>query len=196
VDVKNIVVFASGSGSNFQAVINAIEDGRIQAEITGLIASKPGIGAIKKAEAANIPYQIIRRPDFDNENQFTEALNTKLNEWNPDLIVLAGYMVRLPEEIIRKYPKRIINIHPSLLPKYGGKGYYGLKVHQAVLESGDQVTGCSVHYVNEIYDDGPVIEQIKVPVLPGDTPQSLSERVLKEEHKLLPAVINKLLTQN
>jgi phosphoribosylglycinamide formyltransferase 1 len=105
-------------------------------------------------------------------------------------------MVRLPEEIIRKYPKRIINIHPSLLPKYGGKGYYGLKVHQAVLESGDQVTGCSVHYVNEIYDDGPVIEQIKVPVLPGDTPQSLSERVLKEEHKLLPAVINKLLTQN
>jgi phosphoribosylglycinamide formyltransferase 1 len=196
VDVKNIVVFASGSGSNFQAVINAIEDGRIQAEITGLIASKPGIGAIKKAEAANIPYQIIRRPDFDNENQFTEALNTKLSEWNPDLIVLAGYMVRLPEDIIRKYPKRIINIHPSLLPKYGGKGYYGLKVHQAVLESGDQVTGCSVHYVNEIYDDGPVIEQIKVPVLPGDTPQSLSERVLKEEHKLLPAVINKLLTQN
>jgi phosphoribosylglycinamide formyltransferase 1 len=165
-------------------------------KITGLIASKPGIGAIKKAEAANIPYQIIRRPDFDNENQFTEALNTKLSEWNPDLIVLAGYMVRLPEDIIRKYPKRIINIHPSLLPKYGGKGYYGLKVHQAVLESGDQVTGCSVHYVNEIYDDGPVIEQIKVPVLPGDTPQSLSERVLKEEHKLLPAVINKLLTQN
>jgi phosphoribosylglycinamide formyltransferase 1 len=196
VDVKNIVVFASGSGSNFQAVINAIEDGRIQAKVTGLIASKPGIGAIKKAEAANIPYQIIRRPDFDNENQFTEALNTKLSEWNPDLIVLAGYMVRLPEDIIRKYPKRIINIHPSLLPKYGGKGYYGLKVHQAVLESGDQVTGCSVHYVNEIYDDGPVIEQIKVPVLPGDTPQSLSERVLKEEHKLLPAVINKLLTQN
>jgi len=194
--VKNIVVFASGSGSNFQAIINAVEDGRIHAEITGLIASKPDIGAIKKAETAKIPYQIIRRPDFDNESQFTEALLTTLSKWNPDLIVLAGYMVRLPEEIIRKYPKRIINIHPSLLPKYGGKGYYGLKVHQAVLESGDHETGCSVHYVNEIYDDGPVIKQTKVPVLPDDTPHSLSERVLKEEHKLLPAVINKLLTQN
>jgi phosphoribosylglycinamide formyltransferase 1 len=194
--VKNIVVFASGSGSNFQAVIDSIKNGQLEAEITGLIASKPGIGAIKKAENAKIPYQVIRRPDFNNENQFSDAILNRLEEWNPDLLVLAGYMVRLPDIVIQKYPKRIINIHPSLLPKYGGKGYYGLKVHQAVLESGDAETGCTVHYVNEIYDDGPVIEQRKVPVLPDDTPQTLSERVLDEEHKLLPAVIKKLLTQN
>jgi phosphoribosylglycinamide formyltransferase 1 len=193
--VKNIVVFASGSGSNFQAVINAVDEGRIEAAITGLIASKPGIGAIKKAEAAHIPHRVIRKADFENEELFADAILAELKKWKPDLIVLAGYMVRLPAQIIRKFPNCIINIHPSLLPRYGGKGYYGLNVHRAVLESGDSVTGCSVHYVNEIYDDGPVIEQRKVPVHPGDTPESLSERVLKEEHKLLPEVIHKLLTQ-
>jgi phosphoribosylglycinamide formyltransferase 1 len=191
--LKKIVVFASGSGTNFQAVIDSVHSGRIQAKIAGLITSKDDIGAIERAEKAGIPYYVLKRSHFKNENQFGEAILEKLKIWKPDLIVLAGYIVKLPSSVIQKYPDSIINIHPSLLPKYGGRGYYGSRVHQAVIDEGESESGCTVHYVNEVYDEGPVIAQKKIKVLPGDTPESLAKRILKEEHKLLPAVINQLL---
>ena len=191
--MKNLVVFASGSGSNFQAIIDAIRDNRIQAQISGLITNRENSGAERRAAANKIPVAIISDPD---PSSYYRQLQNQLANWSPDLIILAGYLKIIPAEIVTEYYNRIINIHPSLLPKYGGKGYYGLKVHEAVLESGDQVTGCTVHYVNERYDEGDIIEQRIVPVKDHDTPESLAARVLKTEHQLLPQVIQNLLTQN
>lgn len=191
--MKKIVVFASGSGTNFQAIIEAVQSGKIQAKIAGLITSRDNIGAIERAEKTGIPKQVVRRSDFRDEELFANAILNKLDQWKPDLIVLAGYMIKLPSTVIQRYPGQIINIHPSLLPKFGGRGYYGARVHQAVIDAGENESGCTVHFVNETYDEGPVIAQKKVPVLPEDTPQSLAERILQEEHKLLPSVINQLL---
>lgn len=190
--MKKLVIFASGSGTNMQAIIDEIEAGLIEAEIAGLIVNKSDIKAIERAEKYKIPVSIITEKD---ENRFKEKLQKKLYEWEPDLIVLAGFLKKIPDLIIKEYKNKIINIHPALLPKFGGKGYFGLNVHKAVLESGDKETGCTVHYVNEQYDKGPIIEQAKVPVKPSDTPELLAKRVLKAEHILLPSVIKKLINQ-
>ncbi len=190
--MKKLVIFASGSGTNMQAIINEIESGKIQAEIAGLIVNKPEIKAIERAEKFNIPVSIISDKD---EETFTSKLSKKLSDWNPDLIILAGFLRKIPDSIIGNYQNKIINIHPALLPKFGGKGFYGLNVHKAVLESGDKETGCTVHYVNEEYDKGPIISQKKVPVHSSDTPEDVAKRVLKAEHKLLPSVIKKLINQ-
>ncbi|MCG2589156.1 phosphoribosylglycinamide formyltransferase [Rhodohalobacter sulfatireducens] len=190
--MKKLVIFASGSGTNMQAIIDEIESGKIRAEIAGLIVNKSEIKAIKRARKYNIPVSIIT--DKDDET-FSSKLNEQLSEWKPDLIVLAGFLKKIPDLIIKKYQNKIINIHPALLPKYGGKGFYGLNVHRAVLESGDKESGCTVHYVNEEYDKGPIISQEKVPVHSTDTPENLAKRVLKAEHKLLPSVIKKLINQ-
>jgi len=187
--LKNIVVFASGSGTNFQTVVNEVDSGMIKAEICGLIASKPDIGAIHRAYKAGIPTSVIS-PSSD---AFEKNLENQLDKWQPDLIILAGYLAKVPANILQKYTGRIINIHPSLLPKYGGAGYYGLRVHRAVLEAGDTESGCTVHIVTDEYDQGPVLAQKKVPVKPGDSPEELAERVLKEEHKLLPKVVSQIL---
>lgn len=190
--MKKLVIFASGSGTNMQAIIDEVESGEIQAKIAGLIVNKPEIKAIERAEKINIPVFIITDKD---EHSFTEKLNKQLKEWDPDLIILAGFLKKIPDSIIKKYKNKIINIHPALLPKFGGKGYYGLNVHKAVLKSGDKESGCTVHYVNEEYDKGPIIKQAKVPVKSSDTPEILAKRVLKAEHKLLPSVIKKLINQ-
>jgi len=189
--VKKIVVLASGSGSNFQAIIDSIENKRLHAEVAGLIAGKPGIGAIERAETHRIPVKVIPAdadPDF-----LTTFLLETLDQWSPDLIVLAGFLKKIPGKVVDRYRDQIINIHPSLLPRYGGKGFYGIHVHEAVVQSGDRESGCTVHYVNEKYDDGSIIGQRRVPVLQDDTPESLAARVLKEEHSLLPQIINRLL---
>jgi formyltetrahydrofolate-dependent phosphoribosylglycinamide formyltransferase len=191
--VKKIVVFASGSGTNFQAVIDNVLSENIQAEITGLIADRKGIMAIERAKKYKIPVEII---PADPPESFSRRLLTQLTKWDPDLIVLAGYLKKIPDRIVTIYRRKIINIHPALLPKHGGKGYYGRKVHQAVLDSGEKETGCSVHYVDEEYDRGPVIGRRIVPVYSSDTADSLASRVLKAEHQLLPTVIKKLLHQN
>lgn len=175
-----------------QAIIDEIESGKIQAKIAGLIVNKSEIKAIKRARKYNIPVSIIT--DKDDET-FSSKLSDRLSEWEPDLIVLAGFLRKIPDSIIKKYRNKIINIHPALLPKFGGKGFYGLNVHKAVLESGDKESGCTVHYVNEEYDKGPIIRQKKVPVHSTDTPENLAKRVLKAEHKLLPSVIKKLINQ-
>lgn len=191
--MKKLVVLASGSGSNFQAIIDAIAQGDIKARIAGLIAGKPGIGAIEKARKNDIPVVILKNP---SDPDHSHRLLNYLNRWNPDLIVLAGYLRKIPDEVVEAYKNRIINIHPSLLPKYGGKGFYGEHVHRAVLEAGETESGCTVHYVNELYDEGDIIRQVNVPVLAGDSPKTLAKRVLAEEHKLLPSVITELLTSN
>jgi len=194
--LKNIVVFASGSGTNFQSVIDAVEAGAIDARITGLLASRDGIGAIRRAEHHDIPFRVLHPAFFTEHPEYETTLLRILDEWSPDLIVLAGYMIKIPDSVIHRYAHRIINIHPSLLPKYGGKGYYGIRVHRAVIENDEKESGCTVHEVNEAYDQGPILGQIRVEVRADDTPESLAQRVLAEEHKLLPGVIADLINSN
>lgn len=190
--MHKIVFFASGSGTNFQSVIDAIDSGELDAEITGLLTNNPKAGAIKRAENHSIPVRVINR---ENTTDYTKDLLNALADFSPDLVVLAGYMKKIPDEVIDRYSGKIINIHPSLLPKYGGKGFYGIHVHRAVIESGERLSGCTVHYVDEIYDNGSIIARQTVSVEPDDTPDSLAHKILKEEHKLLPGTIKKLLTK-
>lgn len=191
--MKNIVVFASGSGTNFQSIIDAINRGEIKANISGLIANKNGIGALKKAEDNNIPTRIISPENYTTEEDFANELSVQLQEWKTDLIALAGYLKKIPSSIIQEYENCILNIHPSLLPKFGGKGFYGMNVHRAVIEANEKESGCSVHIVTDEFDQGPVIAQTKVEVKQNDSPQELAERILKEEHLLYPKAIQKHL---
>jgi len=191
----NIVVFASGSGTNFQAIIDAVENGQINGRIVGLISNKKGIQAIDRAQKHNIDHEYLAPSDFSSYPNYVEALLKQLEQWDTQLIALAGYMIKIPSEIIDKYKDRIVNIHPSLLPKYGGKGFYGKKVHRAVIDNKEEISGCTVHMVTEEYDQGPILGQRKVPVSKSDDPETLAKRKLKEEHKLFPEIIAKLAKQ-
>ncbi|WP_138430552.1 phosphoribosylglycinamide formyltransferase [Fodinibius saliphilus] len=191
----NIVVFASGSGTNFQSIINAIEAGEIDGQLAGLITNKTGIQAIERAKNHRIPHIILAPSQFTDQSTYIESLLKQLEQWNTDLIALAGYMIKIPTAVIEQYHGRIINIHPSLLPKYGGKGFYGMRVHQAVIDNDENESGCTVHLVTEEYDDGPILGQRKVPVKSSDNADDLASRVLKEEHKLFPEVIAKLTNE-
>lgn len=193
--MTNIAVFASGSGTNFQAIIDATENGRLPAKVVGLIASKPEIGAIQRAQNHKIPVAVLSVKSLGSEQEFANRLLEQLLAWNSEFIVLAGYLNKVPEKILDRYPESVINIHPSLLPKYGGKGFYGMHVHRAVLEAGDSQSGCTVHFVNHVYDDGEIIAQKVVPVLSGDTPESLQSRVLEQEHVLLINSIKKVIEE-
>lgn len=191
--MKHIVVFASGSGTNFQALIDAVESGRIAARIRGLVSNKTDNKALDRARKHGIDTVTLAPSFFSGYSEYEEALLQQLKNWKTDLIVLAGYMIKVPASIIEEYRGRIVNIHPSLLPKYGGKGFYGIKVHRAVIENKEKQSGCTVHLVTEEYDKGPILAQEKVPVLEDDNPESLAERVLKKEHKLLPKVVGELI---
>ena len=191
--MKKIVVFASGSGSNFQSIIDACERGDIPAKITGLITNKSDIKALDRAEKHQIPTRILKKSEFNSPESYEAALIDQLTVWQPNLIALAGYLQKIPDPVIHAYPNRILNIHPALLPKFGGKGFYGLNVHRAVIEAGEPESGCTVHLVNEIYDDGEVLGQVVVDVFANDTPEELAARVLKEEHRLYPLIIEKHL---
>ena len=191
--MKQLVFFASGSGTNFQSVIDAIHSGTVDARINGLIVNKENIGALQRAQKHDIPTKVLPPSSFPNQQTYEEALLNTLANWQPNLIILAGYLLKIPSAIIKAYPKQIINIHPSLLPKFGGKGFYGRKVHEAVINKGETETGCSVHVVDEEYDQGPVLAQRTVPVHPSDTPEQLAERVLEQEHQLLPETIQNYL---
>lgn len=185
-------MLASGSGSNFQAIIDAVKQKTLDVDITGLITNRTGIGAIDRANKNQIPVAVIRQT---NDQLFNKKLLDQLKKWQPDLVILAGFLKKIPPDITKLYHDKMINIHPALLPKYGGKGYFGLRVHEAVIKSGDKLSGCTVHYVNHEYDEGKIIDQKVVPVFKTDTPESLAKRVLKAEHELLPSVIKKLITQ-
>ena len=181
--MKKIVVFASGSGTNFINIYKNLKLGRIIL----LISNNPKSGAVKFAKKNNINFKIINVERYKNINQVYENV---LNIYNPDLILLAGFLKKIPKKIINLYKNKIMNIHPSLLPKYGGKGFFGIKVHQAVIASKDKFTGVTIHFVNEKYDEGPIILQEKVTVLNNDDQYSLSERVLKKEYSTYLKAVN------
>ncbi|MCM1136628.1 MAG: phosphoribosylglycinamide formyltransferase [Clostridium sp.] len=189
-----IVVCVSGGGTNLQAIIDGIKNGIIRnTEITGVISNNAGAYALTRAENEKIPAFCISPRSYESRGQFNEAFLKKLEELNPDLIVLAGFLVILPEEVTRLYQGRIINIHPSLIPSFCGTGYYGLKVHEAALARGVKITGATVHFVDEGTDTGRIIMQKAVEVLEGDTPEILQRRVMEQaEWVILPKAIDSI----
>ena len=183
----NIAVLVSGGGTNLQALIDAQGKVLQHGKIKLVISSKPGVYALHRAEKVGIEHCVIAKRDYTTQEEFSNALLQQLQSYQIDMIVLAGYLSILDETIIRAYPNRIINIHPSLIPSFCGKGYYGLKVHEAALHYGVKVTGATVHIVNEIPDGGKILLQKAVDILPTDTPETLQQRVMEEaEWKLLP----------
>lgn len=187
-----IGVLISGSGSNLQALINSIENGDIKGEIKLVISNKQDAYGLVRARKAGIESMFINPKDFSKDKLYNEKIMEEMEKREIDLIVLAGYLKILSKEFTKKYKKRIINIHPSLLPSFGGKGYYGDKVHRAVLERGVKITGATVHFVDEGTDTGEILLQEAIKVREDDTVESLRERVLKVEHKLLPKAVKLL----
>ena len=187
-----IAVLVSGGGTNLQAIIDAIADGTItDTQIVTVISNNAGAYALERANAAGIAANCISPKSYESRAQFNEALLEAVQASGADLIVLAGFLVVIPEQMIRAYRNRIINIHPSLIPSFCGTGYYGLKVHEGVLARGVKVTGATVHFVDEGTDTGPILLQKAVEVRQDDTPQSLQRRVMEEaEWKLLPRAID------
>jgi phosphoribosylglycinamide formyltransferase len=183
----NIAVLVSGGGTNLQALIDAQGNVLQHGKIKLVISSKPDVYALQRAKQAGIDQCVIAKRDYVTQEEFSNALLKQLQICHIDMIVLAGYLSILDETIIRAYPNRIINIHPSLIPSFCGKGYYGLKVHEAALDYGVKVTGATVHIVNEIPDGGKILLQKAVDILPSDTPETLQQRVMEEaEWILLP----------
>lgn len=187
-----IAVLVSGGGTNLQAIIDAVENGKIRdTRIVSVISNKADAYALQRAKDHGIPAQAVVRKECPDKAAFQEALLAAVDAAGADLIVLAGFLVVLPPEMIRKYRRRIINIHPSLIPSFCGNGFYGLRVHEAALARGVKVTGATVHFVDEGTDTGPIIVQKAVEVKEGDTPEILQRRVMEEaEWILLPAVID------
>ena len=188
---KRIAVFASGGGTDFQSIIDANEREHF-CEIAYLIASKEGIGAIDRAQKHGIETAVYAKKDYPDIEKLYADLTSLLCANDVDYIVLAGWLKIIPESFIRSFEDRIINIHPSLIPSFCGAGMYGLNVHKAVLDFGAKVSGCTVHFVNEIPDGGAIIAQKAVEVKQGDTPESLQSRILESEHELLPYCVKKL----
>lgn len=189
VPALNIVCFASGRGSNVRALYDALSKGTIPARIALIISNNSGSGVLEFAREKDLPWLHCSEKQFANYSEFSQALLTALDKAEADLIVLAGYMKKLPSEICKKFSGKILNIHPALLPAFGGPGMYGMHVHEAVLASGARESGATVHIVDEEYDHGKIVMQETVPVLPNDTPETLAARVLEAEHKLLPRAV-------
>lgn len=187
-----ICVLVSGGGTNLQAIIDRIADNTItNTEICGVISNNHDAYALERAKTHGIPARCISPKDFESRAIFHDALLEGIKEYNPDLVVLAGFLVNITPEIIRAYSNRIINIHPSLIPSFCGKGFYGLHVHEGVLARGVKVTGATVHFVDEGTDTGPIILQKPVEVLQGDTPEVLQRRVMEQaEWLILPQAID------
>ena len=193
----NIAVLVSGGGTNLQALIDAQISGRLTSgQIRLVIANNPEAYALKRAEAAQIPGKVITRKECGSQEAFEEAICEMLDAYDTDLIILAGFMSILSASFTRRYEKRIINVHPSLIPSFCGKGFYGLRVHEAALAKGVKVTGATVHFVNEIPDGGEIIMQKAVSVCEGDTPEVLQQRVMREaEWIILPAAAEKVCAE-
>lgn len=183
-----IVVCVSGGGTNLQAIIDGVYAGSIpNVEILRVVSNNRNAYALERAKQAGIDAVCISPRDYADREQFNEALFHTIDEVSPDLVVLAGFLVTIPQQLVREYENRIINIHPSLIPSFCGKGYYGLKVHEAVLKRGVKVTGATVHFVDDGMDTGPIIMQKAVQVLKSDTPETLQQRVMEEaEWVILP----------
>ena len=195
--MKKIAVLVSGGGTNLQALIDAQNQGEIAGgQITAVISSAPDAYALERAAKANIPGYVIARKAYASNRDMTLALVDKLKELSIDLVVLAGFMVIVTEEMVKAFPNAIINVHPALIPSFAGPGCYGLHVHEKALEYGVKLSGATVHFVSEECDGGPIISQKAVEVLPDDTPEVLQRRIMEQaEWKLLPQAVS-LFCQN
>jgi phosphoribosylglycinamide formyltransferase-1 len=191
--LKRIAVFVSGGGSNLQSLIDGVNSGEIKAEMAAVIASSSKIFAVERAKIHNIPCFVMRKRDFSSLDAMYDEIIAILKERNVDLVVLAGYLTILTPNIIEAFRGRIINIHPSLIPKYCGMGFYGLKVHEAVVAAGEKESGATVHFVDEGADTGKIIRQERVPVYPSDTAETLAARVLEVEHRILRETVKQLV---
>lgn len=190
--LQKIAVCVSGGGTNLQAIIDAVASGKISnTEISVVVSNKKDAYALERAKNAGIPEKYLSPKDFPDQDAFGQAMIALFSEYEIDLVVLAGYLVIIPEILVKQYRNRIINIHPSLIPAHCGMGYYGLKVHESVLKTGNKITGATVHFVDEEADHGPILLQKAVAVKEGDTPEILQKRVMEEaEWKILPEAIN------
>ena len=185
--MKKIVLFASGSGTNAEKIILHFDKSK-NVNIVAACTNNPNAKVIEKAKKYDVPVIV-----FSKEDLMSRLVLEKLNELQPDLIVLAGFLLKLPEHLVRAFPNNIVNIHPALLPNYGGKGMYGMHVHQAVLDNRDKTTGITIHYVNEHYDEGAIIFQKEVNIEDCDSPEEIAKKVQHLEHEYFPQVIEKLL---
>lgn len=181
----NIVVLISGSGTNLQAILDACRQGRIAGKVRGVLSNKPDAYGLERARQAGIPVAVVSPQEYPDKMAFEKVMMNRIDGWQPDVVVLAGFMRILSPDFVQHFEGRLLNIHPSLLPLYKG-----LNTHNRVLAAGDRLHGCSVHYVNAELDGGPVIAQAVIRVLPNDNEQSLSERVHKQEHRLYPLVLS------
>ena len=188
--MKKILLFASGTGSNVENIIHHFKNHQ-DIIVVGVLTNNPNAKVLDKAKNHNIPTLIFGREQLTNG-----FVLDKIAELKPDLIVLAGFLWKMPEAIVNAYPNKIINIHPALLPKYGGKGMYGIKVHQTVLENKEKETGITIHYVNEHYDEGEFIFQQKVTIEDCKTPEEVADKIHELEHKYFPIIIEKILNPN
>lgn len=188
-NLKNIAIFASGAGSNAQKIIDHLK-GNPAIRVAAIVSNKPDAGVLLIAEAENIPSYIIDKEAFLRGDYYVKLMQ----ELHIDLIVLAGFLWKVPANLVQAFPDKIINIHPALLPKYGGKGMYGHFVHEAVIAAGEPESGITIHFVNEKYDDGATILQEKCTITPADTPESLAQKVQALEHKWFPVIVERLLT--
>ena len=192
--MKNIVVFASGSGSNFKKIFNSIKNHEINGSLKMLISNNPNSGAVQFAKKNKINYKILNT--YRCKKSLNKQYEIVLKKCNVDLILLAGFMKKIPKNIVEIYKNKIMNIHPALLPKYGGKGFYGMHVHNAVINSGDIYSGATVHFVNEFYDDGDIIVQKKIKINLNETPESLAKKVLMIEHEIYPQAVKQFCNKH
>jgi phosphoribosylglycinamide formyltransferase-1 len=189
--MKNITIFASGNGTNAERIIKYFEDSSF-AQVNVVFTNNNEAGVINRAHSLFVDVQLINRDDFINSKRILKIIE----QYNTDLIVLAGFLWLIPELLISNYPNKIINIHPALLPKYGGKGMYGIRVHEAVIAGGDSKSGITIHKVNNIYDDGQIIFQEEVAIDANETPESLAEKIHLLEYEHFPVVIEKFLLES
>ena len=190
---KRLVVLACGTGSLFLSIVQACEKELLPAEVVGLISCNSQALVLKKAEQQKIKSHVLELKKFSDFSDWDKALCSLLKETKPNLILLAGFLKKIGPQVLSEFKNRIINIHPSLLPRYGGEGMYGLNVHQAVIKNGDKKTGISIHLVGEDYDTGPLLAQTEIAVSPEDTPETLQEKVKKEEQTFYVSVLQKIL---
>lgn len=183
---------ASHGGSNMQAILDGCAKGSIPATPALLICNNPGAAALERAAKAGMPSKVINRKTHPDPEELDAAMLHALKEAGVELVVLAGYMKKIGPQTLSHFRNRILNIHPALLPSHGGQGMFGLNVHQAVLGAKELETGATVHIINDVYDEGPILQQVRVPILPGDTPETLQARVLEQEHILYPETIAKI----
>lgn len=188
-DLMRLAVFASGGGTNFQAILDAIDQGELPATPVCCVSDTSEAGALDRAQTHDVPTAVVQPANFDDPHSFGRALLDVLDTHEATFVALAGYMMKIPANVVQAYEGHMTNIHPALLPAFGGKGMYGMKVHEAVIEYGVHWSGVTIHLVDEEYDHGPVVLQEPVPVYAEDTPQRLADRIKNVEHRLYPEAL-------